>query len=37
VEDQTIEDIEKTQKSESPSTDDVVDFNPATQIDTRLM
>jgi len=34
VEDQTIEDIGKIEKLESPSTDDVVDFDPAPQTDT---
>jgi len=34
VEDQTIEDIGKTEKSESLSIDDVVDFDPAPQTDT---
>jgi len=34
VEDQTIEEIGKTEKSESLSIDDVVDFDPAPQTDT---
>ena len=32
--DHTIEDIGKIEKSESPSSDDVVDFDPTPQTDT---